>query len=155
MTELVTATVEHHFANMTPEAVFDARVTPEKVRHWMVRNAEINGQASEVTAVEIDPRVGGAYRFVEVLDGEESPAWGSYLAFERPSSLVFTFFVEEEEEKEATSVVRITLEPEGTGCRATLAHEMGAAYAEYIEPTRRAWAGMLRAIDETQGQGAA
>ncbi|WP_404402611.1 SRPBCC domain-containing protein [Pelagibacterium halotolerans] len=153
MTELVTAAVEHRFPAMDPDAVFDAWVNPEKIRRWLARNNENIGRDGEVTVVEVDPREGGAYRFVDVADGEEGPAWGRYLAFERPSRLDFTFFVEEEEEREATSIVRIRLEPDGAGCRATLAHDMNAEYAEYIERTKKAWAGMLRAIEETHDAG--
>ncbi|MCD7060366.1 SRPBCC family protein [Pelagibacterium xiamenense] len=152
MTELVTAAVERRFPTMTPGAVFDAWVNPAKIRRWLQRNNENIGRDSEVTVVEVEPQEGGAYRFVDVADGEEGPCWGTYLTFERPSRLDFTFFIDEDEERDATSVVRIRLEPDGAGCRATLAHEMDAKYAEYIESTKKAWAGMLRAIEETYAE---
>lgn len=143
----VTARTEHRFKHLTADAVYAAWLDPDKVRVWMQRNVERTGSKARVT--EIDPRVNGRYRFSDVEDGEERPAWGYYHALEPGRRIVFSWFVEPQEEQEDNSTVTLMLEPAETGCVAVMTHEMDAAWAEYVEPTTKAWKGMLESIEET------
>jgi uncharacterized protein YndB with AHSA1/START domain len=66
------ARVTHRF-NATPERVFDALLDVEKARRFMF--ATPTGQ---MVRAEIDPRVGGAFCFVDRRDGEDVEHSGEY-----------------------------------------------------------------------------
>ena len=149
MTDTVTAVARHEFASLTPEQVYDAWLDPATMRAWGEHNLKEHAASSEVTTIEIDPRVGGRFLIADIRDGETSETWGYYRALERPSRIVFTWFTSPEEEEEDNSTVTLEIEPKGTGCVATMSHQMSAEWADYIAPTAKAWEGMLRAIDET------
>jgi uncharacterized protein YndB with AHSA1/START domain len=145
----VTATAEYRFATLSPRQVYDAWLDPVLVRRWMTRNLEATPVASEVTGVDIDPRKGRKFGFSGLQDGKPSDSWGYYRELDPGRRLVFTWFVEPDEEQEDNSTVTLELEQDGSGTRATLAHEMDARWTEYVEQTAEAWQGMLKAIDQT------
>lgn len=145
----VTATAQYRFSDVTPRQVYDAWLDPTLLRRWMTRNLGASPGVSEITGIEVDPRVGGRFRFAGLQDGEPSDSWGYYRELDPGRRLVFTWFVEADEEKEDNSTVTLVLEPEGSGTRATLSHAMDARWAEYVPQTAKAWQGMLKAIDET------
>jgi uncharacterized protein YndB with AHSA1/START domain len=146
------AITEYHFAQLSPRQVYDAWLDPALVRRWMTLNLEATPGASAVTGIEIDPVVGGWYRFAGLQDGEQSDSWGYYRALDPGQRLVFTWFVDADEEKEDNSTVTLELEADRSGTKATMIHEMDARWAEYVPQTAKAWHGMLKAIDETVGQ---
>ncbi|WP_127145323.1 SRPBCC family protein [Pelagibacterium montanilacus] len=146
----VTARAEHRFATLTPDAVYDSWLDPERVRAWMQRTIARAGRTAQVTDIDIDAREGGWYRFVDLdKDGNANPAWGYYMDMVPGRRQVFTWFVEPEEEAQDNSTVTLELIAEGQGCLAVMTHEMDAQWAEYIEPTAKAWASMLISIEET------
>jgi uncharacterized protein YndB with AHSA1/START domain len=145
----VTAIAEYRFATLSPRRVYDAWLDPVLVRRWMTRNLEASPVASEVTGVDIDPRKGGKFCFSGLQDGKPSDSWGYYRELDPGRRLVFTWFIEPDEEREDNSTVTLELEPDGSDTRATLAHEMDARWTEYVAQTAEAWRGMLKAIDET------
>lgn len=148
----VVATTEYHFAQLSPRQVYDAWLDPALLRRWMARNLETSPGAQEVTDIEIDPRVGGRFRFASMQDGKPSDSWGYYRELDPGRRLVFTWFVEADEEKEDNSTVTLVLEPDGSGTMVTMSHEMDARWVEYVPQTAQAWHGMLKAIDETVNQ---
>jgi uncharacterized protein YndB with AHSA1/START domain len=148
----VVAKTEYHFARLSPMQVYDAWLDPALVRRWMTRNLAAVPGATQIKGIEIDPRVGGRYHFASLRDGESSDSWGYYRELEPGRRLVFTWFVDAEEEKEDNSTVTLLLDLVGSGTRAVLSHEMDARWAEYVPQTAEAWQGMLRAVDETLGQ---
>lgn len=128
------------------ERVFDAWLDPALVRSWAAR--PVAGKAyTDIRRVEIDARVGGKFTFSDMRDDGEAVHWGYYREIDRPRTLVFTWFTSDEEEAEDDSVVTLTLEPLATGCRATMVHTMHERWAEYVEPTAKAWNLMLQQID--------
>ncbi|AEQ52250.1 SRPBCC family protein [Pelagibacterium halotolerans] len=149
----IIAQTEHRFSDLSAEAVYAAWLDPAAVRVWMQRNLERTGSSARITEIAIDSRVGGRYRFSDIDDeGQESPAWGYYRELVPGRRIVFTWFVEPAEETEDNSTVTLELRPDGAGCVATMTHEMDAQWADYIEPTAKAWKGMLESIEETQGK---
>lgn len=146
----VIAKTEHHFANLSADEVYAAWLEPAAVRVWMQRNLERTGRSARVSEIAIDPRVGGKYRFSDIDDeGRENPAWGYYRELVPGRRIVFTWFVEPAEEAEDNSTVALELRPDREGCVAIMSHEMDAQWADYIEPTARAWKGMLESIEES------
>lgn len=149
MTDIVTAVARHEFAGLGAEQVYEAWLDAEKIRAWMMHHLKARDANAAITRIEVDPVVGGRFLFADTREGSE--AWGYYRALEAPRRIVFTWFVSEEEEAEDNSTVSLELEPDGAGCVAIMRHEMSAEWAEYIEPTARAWKSMLEAIEGALG----
>jgi len=140
-----TATVTHRF-RASPERVFDAWLDPVMVRAWMSLTNPLLG-TPDVRRVEIDARVGGRFTFSDMRDEGEAVHWGEYRVIDRPRTLVFTWWTSPEEEAADLSVVTLTLEPDGSGCVATIVHEMSAEWEAWIPQTCRGWAAMLDQIE--------
>lgn len=145
----IVARTEHRFPDHSAAAVYDAWLDPEKVSAWMTKNLLADPDPGRVTNIEIDPRIGGKYRFSGTQNGEQSDSWGYYRALDPGKRIVFTWFVTPEEEEEDNSTVTLDLRPEGSGCVAAMSHEMDEEWAAYAEQTANAWNRMLRAIEET------
>ena len=146
----VIAKTEHRFSDLSADAVYAAWLDPETVRAWMQRNLERNGSNARITDIAINARIGGRYRFSDRDDeGRDNPAWGYYRELAPGRRIVFTWFVEPAEEAEGNSTVTLDLRPDGAGCVATMTHEMDAQWADYVEPTAKAWKGMLQSIEDT------
>ncbi len=145
MSARIQARVTHRF-DASPERVFDAWVRPESVRRWLKAALTDMGLEGDTREVRVDARPGGSYCFSDMRSGREARHWGTYLEFDRPRRLVFTWITDESEEADP-SVVTLTIEPEGAGCIAALVHDMGAAWSAYLARTQDGWEKMLRAID--------
>ncbi|HUG15076.1 MAG TPA: SRPBCC family protein [Thermomicrobiales bacterium] len=71
--------------NASADLVFDATTEPNHVRNWW------GPRGTVLSVCEIDPRVGGRWRYVMLgPDGEEIGFSGEYLEIERPSKIVHT-----------------------------------------------------------------
>ena len=118
----------------SPERVFDAWLDPQSAGKWLF--ATPTGQ---MVRVEIDPRTGGKFIFVDRRDGEDVEHTGEYLEMDRPRRLVFTFVVE----KFSKQCSRVTVEfaPSDSGCELALAHEN--VLPEYVGRTEAGWSGVL------------
>lgn len=129
---LVEAKTVYEF-EASAERVFDAWLDPAVVRSWSARSVP-GTPSTDVRRVEVDARVGGKFVFSDMReeDGKlmEVVTWGYYHLIERPRKLVFSWFTSDEEEQENNSVVTLTIEPTGNGCRATMTHAMDARWAE-------------------------
>lgn len=152
MSAYVEAKATHVF-QASAERVFDAWLDPAKVRAWL--GQALSGlRGFDVRRVEIDARVGGRFTFSDQREDGEAVHWGYYREIARPRKLVFTWFTSEEEEREDSSVVTLTLEPLAQGCRATMVHRMDARWAEWVDRTGNGWNAMLRKIDAELGAAA-
>lgn len=145
MSSKVEATATHTFA-ASAERVFDAWLNPELVKLWMKASLQSHGLAGEITAVEIDPRVGGKFLFADLRDGSEARHWGTYLEIERPTKIVFSWLVDASDEADP-SIVTINLQPAGSGCVATIVHTMEVKWIEYLTRTAAGWSRMCTHID--------
>ena len=145
MTDTVSAVARHEFATLTPKAVYDAWLDAGTMRHWMEHHLRRSHPDERVTRIELNPVVGGRFDLADTREGSE--AWGYYRALERPGRIVFTWFVTPEEEAEDNSLVTIEISQAEAGCSASISHEMGVEWADYVEPTAKAWKSMLEAMD--------
>jgi uncharacterized protein YndB with AHSA1/START domain len=83
-----------------PHLVYRAWTTPELVRRWW------GGRRGEVTSVEIDLRVGGAWRYVMVAgDGSEVAFHGEYREIVPDERIVCTEVLEGRPEAQALTIV--------------------------------------------------
>lgn len=130
--ELQTVRVTRMF-RVSAERVYDAWLDPAKAGRFLF--ATPTGQ---MVKVELDPRVGGSFRFVDRRDGQDVEHHGRYLALDRPRSLAFDFWLDDERDK---TRVTVTIVPAGAGCELTLVHERVAA--AYAERTQCGWTTIL------------
>lgn len=130
-----TVTVTRRFG-ASPERVFDAFLDPALARRFMFATP-----TGEMVRVDIEPRVGGAYTFVDRRDGEEIAHVGEILELDRPTRLVFQFAVPKYDP--ANTVVRLDIVADGSGCLLTLTHE-GVDEA-YVQQTGKGWTMILEA----------
>lgn len=140
--DFITAEVIHRYV-MSPEDVFDAWLSTGIVRRWLAASLEESTPGTELLSVEIDPRVGGEFRFIDSRDPDQSRPTGTYLKIERPRRLTFTWLPEDGEH----SVVMIDIKPDGDGSVMTLVHEMDPAWQDYLARTQAAWERMAQQID--------
>lgn len=129
----INVSVSHRFS-ASAERVFDAWLDAERAAQWMFATP-----TGEMVRAEIDPRVGGTFRFVDRRDGQDVDHTGEYLEIDRPRRLVFTFSVDG---SEADRVI-IEIVPLATGCELTLTHEMSPEWAAYADRAKEGWSTML------------
>jgi len=135
-----------HEFKASAERVFDAWLDPIKVRSWMAQ--AVQGMPPfDVRRIEIDARVGGKFTFSDMREEGEAVHWGYYHEIDRPRKLVFSWFTSEDEERENSSIVTLTVESLLSGCRATIVHSMDERFAEYVKRTEMGWGAMLRKIE--------
>jgi len=123
-----------------PERVFHAWLEPGLAGRWLFATA-----SQPMTDVDIDPRVGGSFRFAERRDGGRAEHTGEYVEIVPHRRLVFTLAMADR----PRVVTRVTAEisPLKTGCELALTHEnVPPDRAGEIEAR---WTGVLYGLDET------
>jgi uncharacterized protein YndB with AHSA1/START domain len=120
--------------------VFGAWLDAGSAGLWLFATA-----SQPIEAVEIDPRVGGAFRLVERRHGRITEHTGRYLEIAPPRRIVFTLSIEARTLDVTRVAIDIVSRP--TGCRLVLAHEN--VPAEAAEHTRGRWIGILYGLDVT------
>lgn len=138
MADTVSVTVERRIA-APPEAVFDAWLDPESVRHWLFATPD-----GAMEKVEIDPRVGGGFTIVERRGESLAEHFGEYVALDRPHRLAFDFWTSFSEER---TRVAVTIAADGEGSLLTLRHE--GVWADYEGRTRQGWTMILGNLAKT------
>jgi uncharacterized protein YndB with AHSA1/START domain len=131
-----TVQVKHRFT-ASSERVFDAWLDPNRAGKWLF--ATPTGQ---MVRVEIDPRVGGKFKFIDRREGEDIDHIGEYLEIDRPRRLAFTFAVPKYS-KEFTRVM-IDIVPAGAGCELTLTQT--GVLPEWAKPSESGWGTILSAL---------
>ena len=129
--------VAHRF-RAPAERVFRAWLEPELAGRWLFATA-----SQPMTDVDIDPRVGGAFRFAERPDAGHA-AHGRYVEIVPHRRLVFTLAL-----ADRPGVTRVTAEisPLKGGCELALLHEdVPADRAGELEGR---WTGILYGLGET------
>jgi uncharacterized protein YndB with AHSA1/START domain len=100
--------IVHNFA-APPEAVFDAWLNPQVMRHWMFVSP-----TNEIREVRTDPQIGGSFSILERTEsGDEIDHYGEYREIDRPNRLVFTLQVPKHFPGESSVVVDIKATPGG------------------------------------------
>jgi uncharacterized protein YndB with AHSA1/START domain len=128
----------------SPERVFDAWLDPAKAGKFLFATP-----TGEMVRADIEPRVGGAFCFVDRRDGEDVEHFGNYVEIDRPRRLVFDFAVSAM--PEAKTRVTIDIRPVASGCELTLLHE--GVLPDYVDRTRDGWATILEALAAALARG--
>jgi uncharacterized protein YndB with AHSA1/START domain len=131
--------VAHRF-RAPAERVFRAWLEPDLAGRWLFATA-----SQPMTDVDIDPRVGGAFRFAARRDDEFVEHRGEYVEIVPPRRLVFTLATADR----PRAVTRVTVEitPRKTGCELALTHEQTPP--DDSGQTEGRWTGVLYGLDET------
>jgi uncharacterized protein YndB with AHSA1/START domain len=95
-----------------PERVFEAWADPAPARQWL-----LTGLIGEISALEMDARIGGVYRLI----GDRREALGEFLELDRPRRLGMTFGVPAQGPSRERLVAEIA--PSGTGLELSLTRE--------------------------------
>jgi uncharacterized protein YndB with AHSA1/START domain len=132
--------VKHQF-RASSERVYDAFLDPEKAGKFLFCTPD-----GQMVRVEIDPRVGGAFVFVDRRDGVDVEHVGKYVELDRPSRLVFIFTVPRYSPLETR--VSIAIVPLGAGCEVTLTHDLPPDQAKQAEA---GWTKILERLDSLLG----
>lgn len=107
--------VRRHF-NAAPTEVFDAWTNAQALGAWFAPTADMS-----TIVHHLDAREGGEYRIeMRAANGTPHITRGSYVAFDRPNRLAFTWSWEGKDDE--VSLVDITLRAEGDGCDLILRH---------------------------------
>ena len=116
------------------ERIFNAWVDPATAGKWLFATAW-----RPLSAVAIDARAGGSFRFEDRQDGEGVVQSGHYIEIVRPSRLVFTL----SGAKRSRDMTRVSVEivPLDEGCELTLVHE--SVLPDNANSTEGRWTGML------------
>ncbi len=116
------------------ELVFDAWLTPARLASFLCAGD------THVAALEVDPRVGGAFRVVMRNDRGEYDHRGRYLEIERPTRLRFTWASEATNGEETE--VTVTFQSVDDSTRVVLVH-VGLADGETGVRHERGWQSIL------------
>jgi uncharacterized protein YndB with AHSA1/START domain len=129
-----------------PARLFDAWLDPAKVQLWLAAAARKEA-LGELVGVELDARVGGAFRFVCRRGSTELVQSGTYLEIERPRRLVFSW------DMALPDIERIVIQITATadGSELVLDHVMDAAWSGDVSPVTAAWASVAEALGELLG----
>lgn len=126
-----------------PHRVFAAFAEPELVRGWLSPSPDIT-----LTVLQLDFRVGGAYRFAYRMPGGQTMTVnGIYRLIEPPSRIAFSWNIEPPDEHAGLqSEVTVSLLPDGSGTQLVIRHERltrtGAA-----ERHAQGWQGALDRLE--------
>ena len=140
MTEPTGSQITRTFA-ASPEAVFDAWVTPATFAAWW------GGSAAEVPldTVSLDARPGGSWTATMILGPELQFHWrGEYVEVDRPNKLVLTTTFQPGDARELLTII-LTAVPGGTEMR--FSQTGGNLSAEEYEGTTIGWQAVFDAMD--------
>jgi len=137
----VVVRVARHF-DAPAERVFDAWLDPENAGKWLFATPE-----GRMVRVEIDARVGGAFKFTDRRNGEDIEHTGEYLEIDRPRRLAFNFRVPKFSVEATCIGIDIDILPATPGCDLALAHE--GVLPEYAGRTEEGWKGILEGLNDS------
>jgi uncharacterized protein YndB with AHSA1/START domain len=106
--------------------VFDAWLDARSAGQWLFATP-----TGTMVDVQIDAKVGGAFRFVDRRDGVDVAHIGQYLEIDRPKRLIFSFAVATYSTD--TTIATVDILAQGSGCKLTLSHDAPADMKERIE----------------------
>jgi uncharacterized protein YndB with AHSA1/START domain len=123
-----------------PARVFCAWTDPAIAGTWLFATA-----SRSMARVQIDARVGGAFRLMDERDGEVIEYAGDYVEVSPYRRLVFTLLLPEQ--RRASTRVIVEIVPHETGSSLTLLHEN--VPAELASHIKARWTGILYGLGVT------
>ncbi len=133
--------VEHQF-NAHPERVYDAFLDVSIASQFLFATP-----TGKMIAAELEPRVGGAFRFVDQRDGQDVEHLGTFIELTRPSRVAFEFRVPAF--SPLVTKVTVDIAPLNGGSRVVLTHE--GVPPEVAERSAGGWRKILATLGELIG----
>ena len=118
------------------ERVFDAFLDPARVERWLFHTPD-----GVMQRTDYDPRPGGGFTIVERRGDDVANHFGRFVEIERPTRIVFDFWVDEAPEE--PTCVTVSFKPDGDGCVLVLSHDLTPAWAQYADRTSAGWTMIL------------
>ncbi len=143
VTRAPTLTMTRRF-DASPERLFDTWTDPHLAARWL-----FTGPESTDHAVEMDVRVGGAWKITDSRGGVLYTAIGEYLEIDRPRRLAFSFGMPQFSPGFATVTVDIVAD--GAGAVMTFTQTLGSPAED--APTREGWKWMFVGLEQRLTQG--
>ncbi len=122
------------------QAVWDAWTQTEHMKNWACP------ETGSVLEVEIDLRVGGAYKIVMNVEGAAHTAFGTYREVDAPNRLVYTWDWEEESHSVGETLVTVEFEERGDATEVVLVHE-GFPVVEAKDGHEQGWGSCLNRLE--------
>lgn len=126
------------------ERVFDAFLDPTTVGDWLFHTPD-----GVMEKTDYDPRPGGDFAIFERRGADLARHFGRFVEIERPSRIVFDFWVDEAPEEPTR--VTVTFTPNGEGCSVILTHDLAPAWADYADRTVDGWTMILDSLAAVVG----
>jgi uncharacterized protein YndB with AHSA1/START domain len=125
-----------------PDRIFQALTTREQALQWGAN------EAFQMTRWEMDPRVGGVWRFtsLETETSREYEHHGKITEFDPPRLLAYTWFAKFHKDPSHPTMVRWELTPTSTGTCVKVTHRGLAALPEDRTGYSHGWPGLLEAL---------
>lgn len=139
MTGAVEVRVEKRFRHPR-ERVFEAFLDPARVGAWLFHTPD-----GVMERTDYDPRPGGAFAIFEQRGEALARHFGRFIEIERPSRVVFDFWVDEAPDEPTR--VTVNFEPDAGGCLVVLTHDLAPAWAAYADRTTAGWAMILDSLE--------
>jgi uncharacterized protein YndB with AHSA1/START domain len=137
-----------------PERVFRALTDSAELTLWWGEEPSV-----ELKVMEMDPRVGGRWRFEgsdrvghSVNGVREYVTYGEVLAIEPPRLLIYTWISNWHEHPEVPTTVRWDLEPTKTGTRVRVTHSGLANEPVARKDYTGGWVGVLELLKTFVGR---
>ena len=140
MTDDYSVTVRREIAARA-EDLFDAWLDAQSLAMWF------RPRGAREAHVELDPRVGGAFRIATVGDESSMVHTGTYQEIERPRRLVFTWASAATQHRD--SIVTVTFQPTSTGSTLVEIHQVGLPDDEARSSHHTGWSDVLRELGRT------
>lgn len=126
------------------ERVYEAFLDPSTAGKFMF--ATPGGQ---LLRAEVDPRVGGAFRFTERRAQFDADHVGTFLELVHPTRIVFEFAAGRlGDVGPDRTPVTITIEPNGTRCKLTLSHPLPPQFLNMKDKSIQGWKTILDRLAE-------
>jgi uncharacterized protein YndB with AHSA1/START domain len=125
-----------------PERVFKAIVDREQALQWGAH------EAFEITEWDLEPRVGGRWRFtsIEKATNKEYQHYGEVIEIDPPRVVAYTWLAHFHTIPSQRTVVRWDLTPTATGTHVKVTHSGLAPMPKERGEYSQGWPGVLQAI---------
>lgn len=130
--------VTHQYST-TPEKVFEAWHDPKLAQKWF------GPGLGQTRPVQIESKVGGKFRIVQIRDGEPVGHSGEYLVLDKPRYIAFTWATDDDE---GSDEVHVYITPSDGGSYVRLVHTMDEEWKEFTDRTKASWLSMMKKMDE-------
>ena len=116
MNKTTVPVVVSRFIDAPLQRVYDAWLIPQNASKWLFATP-----TGHMIRAEIDPTVGGKFRFTDRRDGDDVDHVGKFLELLPSRRIVFTFTVPKYSKEE--TLVRVDFSAKGKGTKVLLTHD--------------------------------